>query len=119
MGYTSASFDVTASVLYVDQYYETGLQDVIIYANNSSGSASYAPVPSATYAAYVQAVDPFFQSNTLIVFTPPPTFTPTPTVTPQEPFAPITISGERGIFEIPINTGNTKPNKRAIKVVSF
>ena len=81
MGYTSASFDVTASVLYVDQNYNYGSQDVIVFANNSSGSASYFPIPSATYAAYVQAVDPFFQSNTLILFTPPPTKTPTPTIT--------------------------------------
>ena len=50
MAFTSASFDITASVLYVDQAYVYDSRSVIVSEGETSGSASFTPAPSTTYS---------------------------------------------------------------------
>lgn len=64
MAFASASFDVTASVLYFDTAtYNYQYTDVIIYANNISGCTTFVTESGLTYEAYVYAVTPDFDPS--------------------------------------------------------
>jgi hypothetical protein len=64
MAYASASFDVTASVLYFDTTnYNYEYIDIIVYANNTSGCATFTTASGETYQAYVYNVDPYFDPS--------------------------------------------------------
>jgi hypothetical protein len=61
MPYASASFDITASVLYFDTTnYDYQYLDVIVYANNYSGSSSFNKLPGLTYQSYIYNINPDF-----------------------------------------------------------
>jgi hypothetical protein len=61
MAYASASFDITASVLYFDTTnYDYQYLDVIVYANNYSGSTYFVTSSGLTYEAYLYNIDPYF-----------------------------------------------------------
>ena len=59
MAFASASFDVTASVLYFDTTnYNYQYIDVIVLANNISGCVTFVTESGLTYEAYVASVSP-------------------------------------------------------------
>jgi hypothetical protein len=61
MAYTSVSFDVTASVLYFDTTnYNYQYLDIIVYANNVSGCATFPTASGETYEAYIYDINPYF-----------------------------------------------------------
>lgn len=64
MAYASASFDVTASVFYFDTTnYDYQYLDIIVYANNYSGCASFVTSSGLTYEAYLYNINPYFDPS--------------------------------------------------------
>lgn len=59
MAYASASYDITASILYFDTTnYNYQYTDVIVYANNYSGCVTFVTESGLTYEAYIYAISP-------------------------------------------------------------
>lgn len=64
MAFASASFDVTASVLYFDTTtYNYQYIDIAVPANNISGCATFVTESGLTYEAYVYSVNPDFSPS--------------------------------------------------------